>query len=352
MAVTFEFRTQLLGLWDDAKGFLVQQFESLIAQLTPIAPFLEHLTLPFTASSIMMTDSQGTPGWSRILPKGIGIGAVTTGVTRQNGSTILPDAQNVQAAIAIQKPTTGSGLGASFFTTSTDDWSGTGPQGLESYLVASPTGTVTRPIALIGNIEHAGSGSLSDVRCVQGGGIISGTGGGTDWRCFFAAPSGRAFGGSGTFTNAYGFVCSAFGSGFLNKFAFYSADAVAGIFLASDTAVKLSTSSWQVSSDRRLKQNIRPFIEGLAILKAIQPVNYELNGVTHPEHKGKPGVSVIAQDAAAVLPPELRALMIGTHNINDEPYLTWDASALTYMLINAVKELSARLDALETKKKS
>jgi hypothetical protein len=59
---------------------------------------------------------------------------------------------------------------------------------------------------------------------------------------------------------------------------------------------------------------------------------------------------VVAQDLQEVAP-----YMVGTGKINpesNEEFLTINDSAMTYMLINAVKELNAKIEVLETELKT
>jgi hypothetical protein len=220
-------------------------------------------------------------------------------------------------------------------------------QGVGGYIVTSPpSGTVTLAIGVLGTCENGSAGTLTNMRGVQGIIQMSDTGGGTDAACFFASPNGRISGGSGTFTNGYGLKVGSFGAGFSNVYALHCSDSVAGILLTSDNAVKSTTNTWTVSSDRRLKQNIRPFTDGLTLLRQIHPVIYELNGLTHEAQSGRPGVSVIAQDVEPVLSPELRTLMIGRQSIDGEDYYTFNNGPLAYVMHNAILELAAAQEAL------
>lgn len=89
------------------------------------------------------------------------------------------------------------------------------------------TGTTTLGIACIGNIEHAGSGTATSMRSFTAGLLITSTGGGTDAICYSADVQGRVAGGSGTYTNGYGFYVGTFGAGFTNKWSLKSTDTTA-----------------------------------------------------------------------------------------------------------------------------
>ncbi|XHS80433.1 hypothetical protein ACFJGW_10785 [Burkholderiaceae bacterium UC74_6] len=52
-----------------------------------------------------------------------------------------------------------------------------GPQGLEGYVyIKHPEGKTRLAIGTIGNVEVAGTGSVTEIRSMQAGGIVSGTG--------------------------------------------------------------------------------------------------------------------------------------------------------------------------------
>jgi len=51
------------------------------------------------------------------------------------------------------------------------------------------------------------------------------------------------------------------------------------IQLSLDSAAKPTSGTWTVISDSRLKENVQRFDDGLAVLREIDPVSYELNGL-------------------------------------------------------------------------
>lgn len=107
-----------------------------------------------------------------------------------------------------------------------------------------------------------------------------------------------------------------------------------------DDAFKPGSSTWGVSSDERLKEQIKPFAEGLATVLRIRPVSFhytENSGFDNrPEYVG-----VLAQELQTIAPYMVaeneRTLKDGVTG----KYLTVDNGAMTYLLINAVKELAA-----------
>jgi len=108
-----------------------------------------------------------------------------------------------------------------------------------------------------------------------------------------------------------------------------------------------NSSSWSTTSDQRLKKNIADNNDGLDKINSIRVRNFEYRlpeEVTElPEAQAiqKSGVQlgVIAQELQAVLPDCVKTESTGV--------MTVDQDNLTWYLINAVKELSARVKQLE-----
>ncbi|MFZ1084366.1 MAG: tail fiber domain-containing protein [Terracidiphilus sp.] len=109
-----------------------------------------------------------------------------------------------------------------------------------------------------------------------------------------------------------------------------------------------STGSWSKISDLTLKDGVAPFQDSLPQLLQINPIRYRFKeglGLGTDEYVG-----VAAQDLETIAP-----YMVGKVRIRpdgDEEYLTIDDSAMTYMLINAVKELHAEIESLKTELKT
>jgi hypothetical protein len=104
------------------------------------------------------------------------------------------------------------------------------------------------------------------------------------------------------------------------------------------TAGKPGGGSWTNSSDRRLKQNIHSYQDGLSEIQKIHPVIFQYNELsaydTTPEYVG-----VIAQELQEVAP-----YMVSE---NEKGFLDVNNSAMTYMLVNAVKEQQEMINALQ-----
>lgn len=117
-------------------------------------------------------------------------------------------------------------------------------------------------------------------------------------------------------------------------------------------------------SDRRGKQDIAPATAGLAEILQLQPVTFRRvappnsTGRTYPDGTAVPDfvprkeIGFVAQDVAPVLPQAVSVVGIeladGSGGPKDaEPSLALSESMITAVLVNAIKELNARLAALE-----
>ena len=117
-----------------------------------------------------------------------------------------------------------------------------------------------------------------------------------------------------------------------------------------------NTTAWQTTSDSRIKKNIVDNNTGLDILNQIQVRNFEyrteeeiiqdapeLTDVIKSAVVDKEGLQlgVIAQEIAEVLPEVVKTQTTGVKTV--------DPDNITWYLINAVKELSAKVETLESK---
>jgi hypothetical protein len=71
--------------------------------------------------------------------------------------------------------------------------------------------------------------------------------------------------------------------------------------LATDDAAKLTTTTWTVASDARMKKNVQDLEGGLDVIAQLRPVVAEYNGADNTP-KGQRVVSVLAQEVAKILP--------------------------------------------------
>jgi hypothetical protein len=114
-----------------------------------------------------------------------------------------------------------------------------------------------------------------------------------------------------------------------------------GDLIVNGNASKPGGGSWAATSDKRLKQNINSYQDGLETVLKINPVKYHYNQLsgfdTKPEHIG-----VIAQDLQKITP-----YMVSSQKLDNGEFLAVDNSAMTYMLINAVKTQQEEIQNLK-----
>jgi hypothetical protein len=113
------------------------------------------------------------------------------------------------------------------------------------------------------------------------------------------------------------------------------------ITLAADSAAKPSTNYWQISSDIRLKKNVRPYELGLAAVRKVDPIRFQYNGLADMPTED----SCVGVDAAKMQPvfPE----SVGSFISKDGTFLHYNPQLLFYAMLNAIKELADRLEKLE-----
>ena len=113
------------------------------------------------------------------------------------------------------------------------------------------------------------------------------------------------------------------------------------------TAAKTGGGSWAGISDRRLKQNVRKFDGGLKEVMEIKPVYYQYKEGIDPLRKEY--VGVIAQEMQKVAPYTVEEKEVTfeegeKRTIEYDNILTYDGTAVTYMLVNAVQEQQAQIE--------
>jgi hypothetical protein len=121
--------------------------------------------------------------------------------------------------------------------------------------------------------------------------------------------------------------------------------------LSANDAFMPGGGPWGSSSDSRLKTVVHPFAEGLATLQALpDPIVYTYNGKGTMPDDGTEYIGMIADAVQPVAP-----YMVSTYQAKLDPedaaptdLLALNNGAMVYILMNAVRELAARVAALET----
>jgi hypothetical protein len=128
------------------------------------------------------------------------------------------------------------------------------------------------------------------------------------------------------------------------------ADETAGAIrmqISTTGACTNTTGTWSAISDRRLKQDIAPYERGLAAVLELNPVRFRFNG-RGVSDDGVLHYGLMADEVEAVVPEVVGETDLAAGPDSESMLVkTVDPGRLTYALINAVKELTARVVALE-----
>jgi len=118
--------------------------------------------------------------------------------------------------------------------------------------------------------------------------------------------------------------------------------------VATDSAAKPSTNTWTIASDARLKTVKGEYTKGLTEICQIRPVRYEYNGKGGFDADGKEQISILAQELMQVF-PECVGTFRGklTEEGPETDLYNYNGHAITFALINAIKELKAEIDLLK-----
>jgi hypothetical protein len=128
--------------------------------------------------------------------------------------------------------------------------------------------------------------------------------------------------------------------------------------IAGGSAIKPGGGSWTATSDARIKTVQADYLPGLNEVTALDPVVYRYKGNdTYQEGQQSPHqlvatsntdfVGLIAQDVELVFPGMVTKSEGWIDGVKVDDMRTLDTSPLIYALVNAVKELAARVEQLE-----
>lgn len=113
----------------------------------------------------------------------------------------------------------------------------------------------------------------------------------------------------------------------------------------SSSAAKVGGGAWIVASDEKLKMEVEPYQEGLNQIMKIEPIWFRYNGKADLP-TDKKYVGIIAQKMQKIAPHTVGEFTYQDPAGREEKYLDFDANALSFMLVNAVKEQQKQMDTL------
>lgn len=127
-------------------------------------------------------------------------------------------------------------------------------------------------------------------------------------------------------------------------------DASGGLILAGSTAQKATGTTWSNPSDIRLKDNVTDYSKGLAELMQVNVKEWLYNGKGGTT-EGMKGLGVIADEIMTVLPDTVDTYQakLNADDEDDTDIKKFDATEITWLMLNAIKEQQAMIDELKAK---
>ena len=125
-------------------------------------------------------------------------------------------------------------------------------------------------------------------------------------------------------------------------------DSSGSLILAGSTAQKASGTTWSNPSDIRIKKNIRDYEKGLDSLMQVRVREWEYNGKAGTVADTK-SMGVVADEVQTILPDTVSTYKakLNPEDEEDSDIKKFDATEITWLLVKAVQELSAKVTALE-----
>lgn len=120
--------------------------------------------------------------------------------------------------------------------------------------------------------------------------------------------------------------------------------------LSSNSAAKPTSSSWTVVSDERVKTNIQDYTTGLTEILQINPKTFDYNGKAGFDTTTG-NIGIIAQDVQGIMPETINTYeaKLNEDDAEETELFNFDSHPIQFALINAVKELNAKVEALEAR---
>ncbi len=117
--------------------------------------------------------------------------------------------------------------------------------------------------------------------------------------------------------------------------------------VGTNSAAKPGSSAWTVSSDARLKTQVRDFTDGLNVLEKIRPVRFRYNGQAHTP-TNEDFVGTLAQELQEAAPYMIKPFLNTDEKTGKQTeFLGVDYGAMDFILTNSVMELKKELDRKE-----
>ena len=115
-------------------------------------------------------------------------------------------------------------------------------------------------------------------------------------------------------------------------------DQAGNLTITGATATKASGTTWANPSDERMKRNVTDYTTGLDAITQLRPVSFEYNGELGSVDDGRQCWGFVAQEVEPVMPE-----CVGMSDYEGTTVKTLDQSNIILALVNAVKELAAKV---------
>jgi hypothetical protein len=117
----------------------------------------------------------------------------------------------------------------------------------------------------------------------------------------------------------------------------------------SDAGKTLNGNVWAVISDGRYKKDVREFSDGLEKLMKVRPVKFKYDGLPIEAPADHEEVGIIGQELQEIFPYMISKNPLNQANPTDkkDDVLMYNGNALTYVMVNAIQELAAKVKELE-----
>jgi Chaperone of endosialidase len=121
------------------------------------------------------------------------------------------------------------------------------------------------------------------------------------------------------------------------------------VFEITGSAHKPGGGEWNGPSDARVKKDIELYDQGLDAIRRLAPVSFRYNGLGGTPDDRRVYHGLVAQDTIEIMPEMLseQPVKLRAGDAEDTPLYTMDRTPMTLALVNAVKELAEKVEAIE-----
>jgi hypothetical protein len=202
-----------------------------------------------------------------------------------------------------------------------------GTSGNNTVILTSPAGDIHAAGAL-----YAGGGTNP---------VLISTAPSANWYTFLYAPDGTGTSGRGIALGSSGAGGASYHTNDTHTFRNAAASTNYCSFQSGGT-YNIS-GAWLVISDPALKENVVPYTRGLEAVRQLNPVTFSYKaGTMFATKAATRHIGLLADEVAPVIPE-----IVGEASFGEDNVQTLEPGTLIYALINAVKEITARLETLE-----